>query len=537
MIRCNHCGKLAPMGAASCQNCGRPLANVSSGLKGQSEQQELPAWLESLRANERPVANSKGDQPFSPSELVDENAMPSWMHLDQSRFESSDAFPALSEQPGSGSEKQAFSANSFEASSLIDEQSLPSWMRGQEASGQGMSASSLLQPESLPSWMKSLEPGGPPQQQEKKQEQYGLPRQVPNLPPPSTGIPRTPSAPLSTPQPTFNNELGQGFSARELVDQQALPGWMSGGQGPGQLPQNRPVPQGTGFAAGELLDQQSLPTWLKSQEPNKSEPVSAMGVPVSGSGQGTGMGMGMGQQTPGGVGMPATNLLDESSLPTWMREGEQSGGSGQGQGVQTSGGLAAGSLLDASVLPSWMRNTDTPQQHVAQAQNMRNTQPPARPVPSRPRGEGSVQEQSEAAANVFASMLGVAASPTLPGQQQPSTNLGVPLMPQAQPIQPVSQVVPGWQSPLQQHQTPMGYSAPSPMPPSSPPVSPLASPYGMGETPGMQNMTRMKTPPSSYPGMGGNYGQESAMSTSREAQSEGAKKKGFFDSIRDFFFK
>lgn len=528
MIRCNHCGKLAPAGATNCQNCGRPLVNANSGARRQSEQQELPAWLESLRANERPVANSKGDQPFSPSELVDENAMPSWMHLDQSRFESSDAFPVVPEQTGSGSEKQAFSTNNFEASSLIDEQSLPSWMRGQEVQGQGMSASSLLQPESLPAWMKNLEAGGPPPQASQKQEQYGLPTQMPTMPPPSTGMPRTPSTPLSTPTPPVaRNELGQGFSARELVDQQSLPGWMAGGQGPGPLPQNRPVPQGSGFAAGELLDQQSLPAWLKNQQgPNKSDPVSAMGVPVSGSGQGTGMG----QQAPGGVGMPATNLLDESSLPNWMREGEQ--GAGSGQSTQSSGGLAAGSLLDTNALPSWLRNIDTPAQNVAQNQNLRNTQPPVRPVPSRPRGEGNVQEQSEAAANVFASMLGVAApSPTMPGQQQPpSSNLGVPLVPPVQPVQPVSQVVPGWQSP-QQPQTPMGYSAPTPM--SPPPSSLPGSPYGTGETPISPNLTRMTNNPS-YPGMGNNY---PGIGNSGGAPSEGTKKKGFFDSIRDFFFK
>jgi len=528
---------------------------LGSGTKGQSEQQELPAWLESLRANERPVANSKGDQPFSPSELVDENAMPSWMHLDQARFESSDAFPALSEQPGLNAAKPAVSTNSFEASSLIDEQSLPSWMRSQEVLGQGMSASSLLQPESLPAWMKSLEAGGQPQPQVQKiPEQYGLPGQTPTMPPPSINAPRTPSTPLST-TPVYNQELAQGFSARDLVDQQALPGWMSGGQGPGPLPQSRPVPQGSGFAAGELLDQQSLPAWLKSQQgQNKSEPVSAMGVPVTGSGQGTGMG----QQTPGGVGMPVTNLVDENSLPAWMREGEQSGA--YKQETPQPGGLSAGSLLDANALPPWLRNTDTPPQNVAQSQNSRGGQP-VRPVPSRPRGEGAVQEQSEAAASVFASMLGVAApSPTLQGQQQPPPNMGALQTPQAQTPQSMQQlqsVVPGWQSPQQQQpQQPVHMGYPTPMPPS---LSPLpGSPYGTEDMSGGQNFAKTQTPPPSYPGIGANYGQNLGVGTNYGQnpgmganygqnlgvggngggpQAEGAKKKGFFDSIRDFFFK
>src|SRR5260370_36742486 len=160
----------------SCQNCGMPLVTNSASMAsaGQGEQQELPAWLESLRAHERPVASGLGNQqPFSMDELVDENAMPRWMSQEHPRMGesgSSDAFPALAAtpQPGSDPERQAFPASGLEAGSLIDEQSLPSWMRvaqdgGQPGAGQNFSANSLVDQQALPPWIKELGQTAPAQ--------------------------------------------------------------------------------------------------------------------------------------------------------------------------------------------------------------------------------------------------------------------------------------------------------------------------------------------------------------------------------------
>ena len=578
MIRCSHCGKLAPAGATSCQNCGMPLvsANNVAGTRGstQQDQSELPAWLESLRAHERPVSSGSGggDQPFSMAELVDENAMPSWMRQDQSRLaENSDAFPALSTnttRPNSSPERQAFPASGLEANSLIDEQSLPAWMRGQDsgqpAPGQSMSANSLVQRESLPAWMKNLDQSAPAAQPPVQSQQYGLPASQARPPaqvqsynlPPQTPVTPPPAANLmQAPQTPQAYGLGQkGFSAGELVDAKSLPNWMTNGQGsPGQAPQTRPVPTERGFMAGELIDQGSLPNWMKNtQGQEKSDPVSAMGVPVTGSGSGQGTGQGI----LGGMGMPASSLLDMNAMPAWMRESEQ-GQAGAGSAMGYMPGtpqqpMSAGSLIDASTLPAWMKNDNAGQGQPANG--ARGGQQPPRSesmrVPSRPRSEIVPQGQSEQAANVFSSMLGVAASsPLLPGQNQLSeNNLGVAQglqMPQPRSQQPAPPVLPGWQSPQQPAQAPTLQQPQAwQMSGSLPRMSATPNTPGTGGQPGGMNNSQVN-----YAARTGNAGTSDMSRTGAgpmsstgndnkgEAQTARPRKKGFFDSIRDFISK
>jgi hypothetical protein len=540
-----------------------PLTSGGTTNAGQAEQQELPAWLESLRAHERPASSglSEQRQPFSMAELVDENSMPSWMRQDYPRTNeggSSDSFPALSatEKPGPALEQQTFPASGLEAGSLIDEQSLPAWMRGEQggagqnisaqslvqpealpawmregqggaqpATGQGqsMSASNLVQPEALPAWMKSLEQAVQPETTGRPLgQQYGLPPSSPPVTPPSlssiTPMPQTP-------KPGASRPLAQGFSAGELIDQQSLPAWMTGAQGPGPQPPSRPTPTGQGFAAGELIDQQSLPRWMTEQQgQEKTNPQSAMGVPVSGSGQMTGMG-----QTTSSEGMPASTLLDMNSLPAWMREGAQEGT----QGTQQPGSMSAGSLIDLNEMPAWLRNADQPQQ----SGGTRGA--PARPVvPGRPRTEANPQEQSEVAANVFASMLGVAASaPALPGQEQqmPGNNLGVA---QGQPAQPVP---PTWQPPQQpamnQGTQPQNWQMSGSLPRvSAAPLPNMYTPGGQAGNVGGMQPRPLERPPyvgSTEMGRAG-AGASMNMGGGREARP---KKKSLFDSIREFFSK
>jgi hypothetical protein len=551
-----------------------------AGRGNQSEQQEqLPAWLESLRARERPVASGRGeDQPFSMAELVDENAMPSWMRLDQSKLnENSDAFPALpsTARPGPGSEKPFFPTNGFDASSLIDEESLPSWMRGQgngqPGADQNLSANSLIQPESLPAWMreqqsaqppaaqsmpasslmqsellppwmKNLEPGGPSLSSGRQaNEQYGLPAQMPaSLPPASP--PGTPWPPSTSPTP-YNGPLqvpAPGFSAGELVDQQSLPDWMTGAQGPGQQSPSRPVPRGSGFSAGELIDQQSLPAWLKNQQGQGNPvPQSSIGMPGGG---GSGQGAGTGQERPDGVGMSAANLLDMDSLPPWMREGEQSAGSTQGMMQPGGSGMVAGSLIDVNALPAWLRNADNAQQGSGVRGGQAQARVESTRVPSRPRGEVPPPEQSEMAANVFASMLGVAASaPTF--SNQPQTNLGIPQtnlgVPQGQPVQPAQQMqsgIPGWQFPQQ----PAANQGAQTWQTSGAPTSPAPGPgalYPQSPTNNTEQPAYYYNPGAGQPDRAGPGSAAMGVGRSGEAQGESVKKKGFFDSIRDFFFK
>ena len=673
------------MGAMSCQHCGMPLVSSTGGAigAGQSEQQELPAWLESLRAHERPVPGGQENrQPFSMDELVDEDSMPSWMRQDRLKVAESGNSDSLPAMPGGvGPEKQNGPSSGFQAGSLIDERSLPAWMRenqsqgsSQPVAGQNVSANSLVDQQGLPAWIKDLSQAAPPQtptmnnqygqatqapamnnqygqaappQTPPIMNQYGLPVQTPVTPPTMPGALHVPLTPAT------NEPPAHGFSAHDLLDMQAMPGWMSGaqgpGQGPGSPPSTQPIPMGQGFSAGELVDQGSVPAWMKNlQGQEKSDPQSAMGVPVNGRGQMTGMGQGMqgtmsgegmpagslldknsmpswmqenqlgsmqgpppaGQSMaggslldknsmpswmqesqlgsmqgpqPGGQGMSAGSLLDMNSAPTWMREGDQSstqapqpGGQSMAAGSlidmnsmpawmregtqsgtpgsQAGGqGMAAGSLIDMNSMPAWMRNADNGQPGAGA--NARPASPQPRPVPSRPRNEMVPQEQSEAAANVFSSMLGVAASaPALPGQgQMPVNNLGVP---QGQPMPPfpgAQPSLPGWQqAPVNQYNQgaqPQMWQMSGSMPALN--SAPVPNPYAQGgQTGSMGNMQqpRMNNPQQpAWTGFSAVDRTALGVTTGAEAgnyqpnpgnaQSTDTKKKSFFDSIRDFFNK
>lgn len=571
MIRCSHCGKLAPAGALSCQSCGMPLAN-SGGMAsaGQSEQQELPAWLESLRAHERPLASGAGErQPFSMDELVDENSMPHWMRQNQPRTSeggSSDAFPVLSTtaQPGAG-QGPAFPASGLAAGSLIEEKSLPEWMRNaqegdQPGSGQNVSAQSLVDQQALPPWIKELSQTGPtqvpgwsaPAPTRVKEETYGLLPQTPVTPRVSPDISSVPQTPALS---TYQEPPTQGFSAHDLVDQTGLPPWMTGAPGTGQQSQGRPIPTETGFAAGELIDQRSLPRWMQDQQGReKSGPLPAMGMPVNGSGQA----MGMGPGAAGAEGMPASSLLDASALPSWMRE-ENPGGA---PGAQQPGGagMAAGSLIDMGALPQWMRNEGNAQPRPSGdlrspgPQNAGAARNEGMRVPSRPRNEISQQDQSEAAASVFSSMLGVSASaPVIPGQMPmsaPASNLGVaqnqavPPVPPTPPLSPPP-VLSGWQSPPQpavpqpQGWQPSGSMSQAGIAPTPNAYMPAGQSTSLG---GMQPQMQRNEQPA-YPGSGlsagwAGTGAANGIGGNRGgSQTTDVKKKGFFDAIRDFFFK
>src|SRR5689334_16154223 len=148
---------MTPIGAA-CRSCGAPLSNKGgNGFApqiGALDQPEVPAWLESLRVGERPAAPASNPTSFSPADLIEEGALPSWMRNERERTNSQAAIPnsmAYSEQPESSS---VFPSPGLDASSLIDEKALPSWMQeekvspGKPPSSPGsFSAGSLVQPE------------------------------------------------------------------------------------------------------------------------------------------------------------------------------------------------------------------------------------------------------------------------------------------------------------------------------------------------------------------------------------------------------
>src|SRR3989442_10503224 len=146
------------------------MSGTSSGM-GTAEQSELPAWLESLRTNDRPVPGAGKQMNFSSADLVDEDALPSWMRSDAPNSVSSH-HPALrpSAIPGPNTDGGSGVPRSFSASSLIDEQSLPSWMREKESDSQmkvshqpqpPIPASTLLQSDAVPDWMRTIQPQAP----------------------------------------------------------------------------------------------------------------------------------------------------------------------------------------------------------------------------------------------------------------------------------------------------------------------------------------------------------------------------------------
>ncbi|GCE25828.1 hypothetical protein KDA_13120 [Dictyobacter alpinus] len=437
MIKCNRCGNMTPAGAV-CQACGAPLAgmvdNGPAQRMGFQDQPELPAWLESLRAGERsaPPANNPGS--FSPADLIEEGAFPSWMRSE--RGDSRDntaANPPVSARPASESDQVPEFGNApsqgFTAQSLIDEKSLPSWMQeGKSAAPPAPStpgsldASSLIQSDNLPDWMRTL-------QQQPGPRNNPAPQQPAPRVNPAPQQPVQPQAPLApAPSP------GVGFSARDLIDQQALPSWMqpqnerTGNTGSSfPVNQNQPAPNipapptpgQTGFSASSLLDIDALPSWMQEggkhtgQQPGNNPPA-----PTAQSGAWP-----TAQSNPA---WPPVNQQPAASFQQQPMQTPPMGGGAPAEGNQ----LSAASFIDPNALPEWMRSAG------GQSGQMPSAQPGmgsgVRPgaygvpprvenmrVPSRPRGEVNSNESSELAANVFASMLGVAsATPNYPAQQQ-----------------------------------------------------------------------------------------------------------------------
>ncbi|HEX4204693.1 MAG TPA: hypothetical protein VHZ51_10975 [Ktedonobacteraceae bacterium] len=422
MSMCNHCGFRAPDGALNCPKCGAPLANnVDDGFNprsGGQEQPEIPAWLESLRAGgERPAPTPQNQSNFSAADLIDEGTVPSWMRAerDMSSISSvSDAFNAL--HPISGNTgNTGNNQQSITAQSLIDEQSLPSWMReGQSfsaipSSGSGFDASNLVDPDAVPDWMKSLQQSQQVQQSPSTEAQAVPPMQRPaaaeptpdwmkSLQPQSPAFGAQPVPPTPMPMEPAAS-ASQGFSARDLIDEQSLPSWMApqGGQpaAPGKNQQSNLL------SPSSLIDQDAIPSWMREggfspQQGSAQQPWSPPAQPVQP------VQPMANQNVPAQSGLAASSFIDMNALPTWLRS----------EGNQSSGGANVQQESPSQAFPY---------NGPPRVENMR--------VPSRPRGEVQANNESnEVAANVFASMIGVASSapqfPPNPPQSQPNAQYG-----------------------------------------------------------------------------------------------------------------
>ncbi|MEO8972376.1 MAG: hypothetical protein ABI406_12340 [Ktedonobacteraceae bacterium] len=391
MILCSNCGSQVPEVLASCQYCGTPVpgetnATNRSGANGYAPKQpELPAWLETLRSSERPPTPASSASSFSLAGSIDENALPSWMRSDKK--DNSAKMPALrpASRPAPNTEGGFVNAAGMSASSLIDEQSLPSWMQEPPAPAQpgqeSISAASLVQSEALPHWMKAV----PPQAQ-----------------PATTDISR--QTPYAYTQPAVPQ---QRLSGNDLFDQQALPSWMSAQTAGTPMQGNEPG----NVTAGSLIDPKALPSWLREgvQQEQRGGNMPPPGVPGAPAVPGPQPVQSMQPVRPAQSVQPAqpvpspdmnnslsaSSFIDMDNLPGWLRSAEE-------QRVASGmGGMNNGSMGDQNRPGTFGAPT--------RVENMR--------VPSRPRAETPSLEESAVAANVFASMLGVA-SANVSGQPQ-----------------------------------------------------------------------------------------------------------------------
>ncbi len=392
------------------------------------DQVALPAWLESLRAGERSAAPVNNTPPFSAPNFVEEGSLPSWMRPERGEGSgNTDANPVVSAYPGQGAVAQP--GQGITAQSLVDENALPPWLSegkiaaAQSSPAQPIQASSLVEQEDVPEWMKTLQP------------QSSTPFSNERRPEPK---PVAPSQPLS------------GMSAHDLIDPQAVPDWMKaqGNQGNASAPRGMAQDMGgqqsaqttqrntgqsmpnqmAGFSAASLLDENALPQWLHESGSNarQSNQSAAGGVgngwgsvpspsypAASNTGTYTPMQDNswsaqvppqtpMGSPSQQGQGMPASSFIDEDALPPWLRTADQQQGASNGSAYGSQIGSPMGTPMGSQV-----RQAPIAPRHV---DNVR--------VPNRPRNENGFSDTSESAANVFASMLGVAsAAPNYLGQQ------------------------------------------------------------------------------------------------------------------------
>ncbi len=475
-------------------------------------QPELPAWLETLRSSERPPTPASSESSYSLPGSIDENALPSWMRSD--KMDNSARMPAMrpASRPAPNTEGgfvDAAGMSGMSASSLIDEQSLPSWMQEPQAPSQlgqeSISAASLVQSEALPHWMKAIPPQAPQVQ--------------PTAPPTSGQMPYS-YTPPAVPQ--------QRLSGNDLIDRQALPSWMSG-QTPGTPAQgNEPG----NLNGGSLIDPNALPPWLRE------------GV----------------QQEQRGVNMPPPGAPSAPAVPVpqpgpSMQPGQPVQPVQSAQSANMNNNISASSFIDVDALPGWLRSAEEQRgaSGVRSGNNSDQTRPgafgaPARAenmrVPSRPRAEMPSLEESAVAANVFASMLGVA-SANVSGQPQ-NGQLPPAAYPAQSPDSPASSPNNGISGTSGSNWSgfPEGMQS-SQLPPLVPPPG-----YGMPTSPNMingHNGQGFGAPGIAQQPIAGNYQRNQGMpqqaagnnfqsnQPSGGQQKQSGKKRGFLETILNWF--
>jgi hypothetical protein len=481
-------------------------ADLGNDVRGKSE---LPTWLESLRVNERPNLPASEQSYFPMADLYEDGTLPSWMRPENAEMlEKGKSGPYPAWRPASMSaphtDENIIPSEGISARSLIDEQSLPSWVQGNQQNPQSttgstpvtpdsqrnFSAASLIQPDQLPDWMQSM----PQASQSSASQNTVWGGEQPGASQVRINSYTSDPANVNTyPQP-------QPFSAPELADPQAI----------------------THMFTGQTGQQAGYPSRTTPQVQS---------------------------------GLPASSLLDENSLPTWIREEEQMPGQpGQrpaytsrqsGQPSSENHGLSGASLIDANALPGWLTSYEAQQQAGLQSTgNARSlptigTSPRGESVrvPSRPRSEITSHEQSEVAANVFSSMLGVASTAPYFPSTGSSQNVSDPSqgMPVGQPQAPAGTQ---WNAPSQSS----GFAGAPPVHAFNPAANQMGQPgasppggYPGYVSPGSPPMTALpgttQSPPVNGPGMPVDLAATGKPGTNASS----SKKRGFIETIRSWF--
>jgi hypothetical protein len=554
VITCNRCGSVNPADALQCRTCRTPLAkpdeqgtNTKRAMDA-SMSPELPAWLESLRAQERPLSSQSNAASFNAAGLIDDNSLPAWMrpeHGDDSKpstaygaIDSRNSLDGLRPSGIVAPNTDQLPREGISASSLIDEQSLPGWLSGSNVSSgtvppQNISANELVNQDVLPAWMKSFQPQSAPVQ--------------------SSGPIVSPSSSRpaqSTPSPLMSAPPASGFSARDLLDPQALPSWMTQGDQrtpqtparPGQSsngpmsPVQGELPPTRGFSASSLIDANSLPSWLRENN--------AQGVPRTGS-----SGVSWPTGTAGTQGtQDVSPMAPAAQTPQPPQPPMRQSGPAWSAAQPIPGMLDASSLMDLSALPDWLR--PAAEQHIAQQGqgNSGQAQPAYMPphradnvrVPSRPRAEMGTHDGSEVAANVFASMLGVAATapkfPTgsqgmagvrPPEQMGPNDLPNAPRAGQSSQYGPPQSVAPAGTMGTPYTSGMMGASGPGPGQPLSPQSGQGYMPAATGS-----NAPHAASAPGTNMGVS-SMSPGAGMMNPPQAEAKPAKK-GLFEAIRNW---
>jgi hypothetical protein len=294
------------------------------------------------------------------------------------------------------------------------------------------------------------------------------------------------------------------------------------------------------FSASSLLDENSLPSWIR--ENAQGQRPAAQAQPQ--------------QNAPWQAAQPMQSPQAQQNM-SWQSQAMQPQDTAQGPNtaMNSGGTLSAASFIDVNALPPWLRPTEgnynaPPAQGGMTNQGTQQRQNPyAAPprvdnvrVPSRPRGEAGANEGSEVAANVFASMLGVAS--TAPNFPMHGQGLGAPA------------------------QGAYGSSNGQPQPQGMPPMGMQGVPQGLGMAQPVQNMNSSMPQPGYMQGpygnnyaMQGNYpgnpsmqqppnmaGQQGAMNGFNVAQGNPGMngeqrtnvkpaKRGLFEALRSLFFR